>query len=176
MKPMLLMLVLVAFAAPALAQQAEKAAFFRNLSAQCGRTFTGASTFPDDPAHDFAGKVLTATLTSCTDTEIRMAFVVGEDRSRTWILRLSAEGLHFTHDHRDPDGTPHAITNYGGWATDAGSAYRQHFPADAATGALIPAAVTNVWTFLLDPEAGTLTYHLSRHGQPRYEAVLRADG
>ena len=42
--------------------------------------------------------------------------------------------------------------------------------ADADTGALIPAAVTNVWTFTIDRKAGTLTYYLERHGQPRYKA------
>ena len=54
--------------------------------------------------------------------------MVGEDRSRTWILTLSEKGLLFKHDHRHPDGTPDKITMYGGWAAEGGTAYLNVFP------------------------------------------------
>jgi hypothetical protein len=98
---------------------------------------------------------------------------VNEDKSRTWILTLSDDGLLFKHDHRHEDGTPDTLTNYGGWATDGGSRFSQSFPADAETGALIPEAVTNVWTFTIDRDAGTFTYFLERHGMPRYKAEFK---
>lgn len=150
-----------------------KAEFFAEMSTLCGQTLKGKSVWPDDPSHDFHGADLTATFASCSDTQIRIPFHVNEDRSRTWILTKSDKGLLFKHDHRHDDGSPDSVTNYGGWAHDAGSRFEQSFMADADTGALIPAAVTNVWTFTIDRKAGTLTYYLERHGQPRYKAEFK---
>lgn len=146
--------------------------FFDNLSALCGQTFSGASTYPDDPAHDFAGQLLVAAFNDCQSDEIRIQFDVGEDRSRTWVITQTDQGLLLKHDHRHADGTPDEITNYGGWANDQGGPWQQYFPADAETAALIPAAATNVWMFHYDPQSGILTYDLTRHGQPRYQAKL----
>jgi len=146
--------------------------FFANLPALCVQTSSGASTFPDDPDHDFAGKKLVATFNDCRPKEIRIQFDVGEDRSRTWVITQSDDGLLLKHDHRHADGTPDEITNYGGWANDQGKQWQQHFPADAETAALIPAASTNVWMLHYDPQKQTLTYDLQRHGLPRYQAQL----
>ena len=148
------------------------AGFFAALQAQCGARYAGASTFPLDPAHDFAGKTLVAEINSCQPDEIRIPFAVGDDRSRTWIVRRNADGLSWHHDHRHADGSPDAVTMYGGMATDSGTVLQQAFAADAYTAALLPAAATNVWTVTLSADGSTLTYHLARHGQPRYEAVL----
>ena len=145
--------------------------FFENVKKLCGERFEGVTEFPQDPKHDFAGKKLVIHVETCTEGEIRIPFRVGEDRSRTWILRLSDEGLLLKHDHRHADGTPDEVTMYGGWATE-GDDLRQRFAADAETAKLIPEAATNVWTIELDPESGSLTYALERHGQPRYKAVF----
>lgn len=146
--------------------------FFENLSSLCGQIFTGASTYPDDPDHDFAGKILVASFSECSADEIRVKFEVGEDRSRTWIVSKSQQGLLLKHDHRHTDGTPDEITNYGGWANDAGTPWRQYFAADQETAALIPAASTNVWMLQYEPQSQTLTYDLKRHNKPRYQAQL----
>src|SRR5688572_20569128 len=68
-------------------------AFFENLKKMCGRRFAGETQFPPDPNHPLAGKKLFMSLDSCSDRELRIPFVVGEDRSRTWILTLSEKGL-----------------------------------------------------------------------------------
>ena len=95
-----------AVSAPAHAPDA-RGQFFDALSALCGARFEGAMTFPVDAAHDFAGKRLVATVASCTATEIRVPFVVGEDQSRTWIISRGSGGpAAFKHDHRHADGTP----------------------------------------------------------------------
>src|SRR3546814_1248966 len=52
----------------------------------------------------------------------------GWDRSRTWIVSRTGAGLRLKHDHRHADGTPHAVTLYGGDTADAGTAARQTFP------------------------------------------------
>jgi hypothetical protein len=163
-----------ALSPPAQAPDA-RAQFFDTLGALCGARFEGAMSFPDGP-HDFAGKRLVATVASCTPTEIRVPFVVGEDRSRTWVFSRVDDGLQLKHDHRHEDGTPDEVTMYGGMASAAGSAQVQSFPADAHTARLIPAAAGNVWTVSLDPDGKRLSYHLDRDGKPRFTAVLaRAD-
>ena len=153
--------------------QNNQQAFYDNLASLCGQTFTGASTFPDDPDHDFAGKLLVADFNDCRDQEIRIQFDVGEDRSRTWVVTRSESGLLLKHDHRHADGTPDEITNYGGWSNDHGNEWQQYFPADGETAALIPAAATNVWMLQYDPQSKILTYDLKRHGKPRYQAQLK---
>jgi hypothetical protein len=150
--------------------------FFATLTRLCGARFEGAMTFPADPAHDFAGKRLVASLASCADSEIRVPFQVGEDRSRTWIITRTTSGLQLKHDHRHADGTPDSVTMYGGKATATGTALAQSFPADAHTAALIPAAVTNVWSVTLSADGSSLTYHLERDARPRFTAVLRRVG
>jgi len=146
--------------------------FFNNLTSLCGDVFTGASTYPDDPEHDFAGKKLVADFAECSEDEIRIKFAVGEDHSRTWVITKSDKGLLLKHDHRHADGTPDDITNYGGWANQAGTGYKQYFEADQETAELIPEAATNVWMLSYDPEKQVLTYDLKRHNKPRYQAQL----
>jgi hypothetical protein len=107
----------------------------------------------------------------CSDDRIRIPFIVGEDRSRTWILKRHGDRLQLEHDHRHADGSPDAVTLYGGTSTNAGRAGEQYFPADEATRRMIEAAFSNVWTIQVD--AGrTLTYGLRRLGTER---VFRID-
>ena len=172
-KSPLLLLAVITLSACVEKPQNSQQAFFDNLASLCGQKFTGASTFPDDPKHDFAGKLLVADFNACQTEEIRIQFDVGEDQSRTWVVTQSDQGLLLKHDHRHADGTPDEITNYGGWANDQGNSWHQFFPADGETANLIPAAATNVWMLHYDPQSKVLTYDLKRHGQPRYQAQLK---
>ena len=86
-------------------------AFFKKLKKMCGKTFEGATEFPTNADHPLVGKRLLMKVESCADTEIRIPFQVGEDKSRTWIITLGGKGLLFKHDHRHADGTPDKITN-----------------------------------------------------------------
>lgn len=148
-------------------------AFFENIKKLCGQSFEGATEFPLDPDHPLAGKKLVITVDSCSEKEIRIPFQVGEDKSRTWILRLDQQGLLFKHDHRHADGTPDEVTMYGGRAASEGTEYRQRFPADSDTKKLIPEAATNVWMIELNKEKMQLVYYLERHNEPRYRAVFK---
>lgn len=147
--------------------------FFNHFADLCGSVFQGYSSFPDDPEHDFYGKLLTASITTCTEDEIRIPFQVGDDQSRTWIITRTSNDLTLKHDHRHADGTPDEITNYGGTTADYGSEYSQSFPADAFTAELIPAAATNVWTLSLSEDKQSLTYYLERNNRPRFKAELQ---
>ncbi|NOT08009.1 MAG: hypothetical protein HOP28_07370 [Gemmatimonadales bacterium] len=147
--------------------------FFDTLKSLCGARFEGAKTFPADSSDSFAGQLLVAEVTSCTTVALRVPFAVGTDRSRTWVFTRIGGGLQLKHDHRHPDGTPDAITMYGGMAGLSGTSLAQSFAADAYTATLIPAASTNVWTVSLSADSLTLTYHLERGSQPRFTAVLK---
>lgn len=147
--------------------------FMATLGSLCGQRFEGAMTYPPDPKHDFAGKRLLAHVATCNSALIRVPFIVGEDRSRTWILTRSPVGLQLQHDHRHADGTPDAVTLYGGMARANGSALTQSFAADDDTGKRIPGAASNVWTLSFSADGSTLTYHLVRDAKPRFTAVLR---
>lgn len=165
-------LLAAALTTPAHAGGDNRDAFFANLGTLCGATFEGASVFPREPGDAFAGKKLVANVATCTENEIRVPFIVGEDRSRTWIFTRSAAGLELKHDHRHADGTPDEQTMYGGMASDKGTPHAQSFHADAYTAKLIPAASTNVWTVTLSPDGKTLTYFLERDAKPRFKAEL----
>lgn len=147
--------------------------FFAALKGLCGARFEGAMTFPEDSQHDFAGKLLVANFASCSELEVRVPFLVGEDRSRTWVFTWTTDGLQLKHDHRHADGTPDAVTMYGGMASVSGTPFEQSFAADAYTAELIPAALTNVWTVSLSKDGTSLTYHLERDSKPRFTAVLK---
>lgn len=166
------MLGALAASATAHAHADSGAAFFARLGELCGSTFEGASVFPRDPGDAFAGKKLVAHVASCSADEIRIPFVVGEDRSRTWIIRKTPAGLELKHDHRHEDGTPDAQTMYGGVANGQASGLSQSFHADAYTAALIPAAATNVWTISIGPDGRSMAYNLARGGMPRFRAEL----
>lgn len=147
-------------------------AFFQNVKKLCGQSFEGATQLPQNPDHPLVDKKLVITIASCSDKEIRIPFQVGEDKSRTWILRLDEKGLLFKHDHRHADGTPDEVTMYGGWAAEEGTAYRQRFPADSDTRTLIPEAATNVWMIEIDKQKQEIVYYLERNNEPRYRAVF----
>jgi len=152
-------------------------AFFNNIKAQCGASFTGSTEFSssDDPNDPFVVNPLKMQISECSDTEIRMPFYVGADSSRTWILTLTPDGLLFKHQHLMPDGSPDSITNYGGMSDGTGTEWDQHFPADAFTASLDSLYTTNKWSLILDIENGIFDYKLQRHSKPRFEAKLMKD-
>jgi len=142
-------------------EKAPSKQFWDLLSTHCGKAFEGKLVSPEsDPR--FAGK-LVMHVRSCEDGRLRIPFFVGEDLSRTWVLTMDEQQLiQLKHDHRHADGSEDAVTQYGGKATNTGSANTQFFPADAFTAGLLPAAVGNVWWITVDETS--FTYNLRRLG------------
>ena len=145
------------------------AAFFNGVKRLCGKTFEGKivvdqpSPTADDP---FVGKRLLMHVRDCGARELRIPFIVGEDRSRTWIVSRTEAGLRLKHDHRHADGTPDDLTMYGGDTLSVGTVRRQSFPSDAETVALFTkhdrvVSVPNIWSLELN-DARTLVYELRR--------------
>lgn len=146
--------------------------FLEQLRPLEGQAFPGVVDESHTPENPFAGEPLVMHVLEAGPERARIALHVGEDRSRTWYLTMEQVRLRLRHDHRYPDGTPHDLTDYGGVAVRGGSPWRQSFPADPQTAALIPEAATNVWTMSHDPDLGVFVYDLTRHGRARFRAVF----
>lgn len=147
--------------------------FMTALASHCGQAFAGriinnlpASSTPDA----FEGKALVMHVRGCeTPTqELRVPFHVGDDHSRTWVLTRTDSGLRLKHDHRHEDGTPDAVTLYGGDTAAAGTAQRQAFPVDAESVAMFEregmnASLNNTWAMEVE-QGKRFVYELSRPG------------
>lgn len=135
-------------------------------NAYAGRVLVDTPATPDSP---FAGKPLVMHVRDCGDDEVRIPFHVGEDHSRTWVFRRVPAGLQLKHDHRHEDGSPDAVTMYGGDSsggrlTNKGL-IRIEFPVDAESIASfkangLPASVANTWAVELSQDR--FVYELSR--------------
>lgn len=156
-------------------------AFLAAVAAHCGKAYAGevvednpASTGPDP----FAGKRLVMHVRGCEDPsrELRVPFHVGDDHSRTWVLTRTGNGLRLKHDHRHEDGSPDAITLYGGDSRSPGTAQRQEFPVDADSVAMFRkadmlASTQNTWAMEIDTDR-QFVYELTRPDGRRFRVVF----
>jgi hypothetical protein len=152
-------------------------AFLARLRPLCGQAFAGrivVDTPTPTGADPFAGKALVMHVRECGPDAISIPFHVGDDHSRTWVLTRTAGGLRLKHDHRHADGSPDAVTMYGGDTLAPGSAARQEFPVDAQSRAMFTregraVSNTNVWALEISPVEGTppdtFVYELARPGR-----------
>jgi hypothetical protein len=160
----------------AAAESAPQDAFFAALASHCGKAYAGELVSSDAADADFVGAPMVMHIAECSEDRIAVPFHVqldGEwDRSRTWLITRTADGLRLKHDHRHADGEPDSVTMYGGDTApgEAGTARAQDFPVDAESIALferegLGASVTNVWTVEVDPagvDGGRFAYQLRR--------------
>ena len=150
-------------------------AFFDALSARCGKAYAGRLASDEDADAEMRGKAMVMHIRHCTADRIEIPFHIdglgpdgGWDRSRTWIVTRTGAGLRLKHDHRHADGTPDAVTLYGGDTADAGTATRQTFPVDAESIAMFEdtgrgVSTTNIWS--IKTTDASFTYGLDREGR-----------
>lgn len=166
----ILLIFLVSIAAGHLSAQTKPGSiqFWDKLKVHCGNAYEGTITEgADNPA--FKDKKLIMHIKSCEQDRIRIPFFVGEDKSRTWVLKYGNQRILLKHDHRHEDGSEDKVTQYGGWTTNDGLPEIQIFPADQETAVLIPLAATNVWWISINNEF--FTYNLKRIGTDRLFTV-----
>jgi hypothetical protein len=123
----------------------ETRAFWDGLQTLCGNAYEGAGIHVPATDTAFAGSRMVMHVASCSADEMRIPLHVGDDRSRTWVLRRVAGGLELKHIHRYEDGTESSNTNYGGTTASAGTPHRQEFPADAVSVAAVPGRASQFW-------------------------------
>lgn len=156
-------------------------AFWQELSRHCGKAYAGRLVSNEAPDADMRGAAMVMHVRECSANRIAVPFHVRRadgswDRSRTWLITRTPAGLRLKHDHRHEDGTPDAMTLYGGDTANAGTAAAQDFPVDAESIALFRAegrtvSVTNVWRVEVGP-AG-FAYQLTR--QPPNTRLFRVE-
>lgn len=161
--------------------QAPADAFMAAVAAHCGEAFEGriAVNEPKTDAPDpFDGKRLVMHVRGCENSaqELRIPFHVGDDHSRTWVLIRTDNGLRLKHDHRHEDGSPDAVTMYGGDSKPPGTAQRQSFPVDADSVAMFRKAnmavsTTNTWAMEIEPDQ-RFVYELTRPDGRRFQVVF----
>ncbi len=144
-------------------------AFFQRLATLCGKSFSGRLIAGNDSDAGFAKADLQAHARECSTREIRIAFDVGKDRSRTWIITRTDSGMGLKHRHMLKDGSEDPVSQYGGDTASAGTASRQEFPVDAFSKAMFTkdgreVSNTNVWAFEVEP-GQSLVYELARPGR-----------
>ncbi len=149
-----------------------QAAFLAGLRALCGQAFAGRLVSDDDADADMRAADMIMHVRDCDDDGVRIPFHVetaeGWDRSRTWIVRKSTEGLHLKHDHRHADGSEDAVSMYGGDTAGEGTQNRQEFHVDEESISLfrkegLHASVSNIWA--MDKDDSRFAYELRRTGE-----------
>ncbi len=140
--------------------------FTNNLTTLCGKSFAGQVVSTDAVDADWRAEAIIAGPVVCEVAAIKMPLAVGENTSRTWVIIPEKRRLTLKHDHRHEDGTPDAVSWYGGKAKTDGTATRQEFPVDDFSIALfekegLPASVVNTWAMEIEPGA-MFAYELSR--------------
>lgn len=161
-------------------------AFFARLTSLCGKAYAGRVVSTDAADADMRGKPLVMHVRECSEDQIRIPFHVGDDKSRTWVIRpmriiltgtrhtgsrsgqKTGSWLALKHDHRHADGSPDVLTDYGGEAF-GGTSVRQTFPADDFSKALFrtegnPVSAANVWAMEIRP-GRMFAYELRRPGR-----------
>ncbi|MFT2092728.1 hypothetical protein [Paraglaciecola sp. 2405UD69-4] len=141
--------------------------FFNSIAQHCGKAFNGKVTVDNQPSAAFDTD-LVMYVRRCNSSELQIPFYVGDNASRTWIIKKTGSGLSLKHDHRHKDGTSDPVTMYGGHTLDAGFNQVQSFPADHYSKALfvnqgLPQSITNTWQIFIYPN--TFTYRLVREGR-----------
>lgn len=154
-------LLLLAGCATTPAATAPQDAFWTALSSHCGKAYAGRMVTADAADADLAGSAMVMAVQDCSATRIAVPFHVQRadgtwDRSRTWLLTRTPQGLRLKHDHRHEDGSADPVTFYGGDTASPGTERTQSFPVDAESIAMfrregLSASVTNVWSVTVDP-------------------------
>ena len=163
----------MAFAAIAMAgcsgsgETSPSAEYFERLTQLCdGQAYAGRLVSTDEADADFQGVEMTIGPATCSGLAVRVPFRVGEDRSRTWEITRTTDGVRLKHDHRHRDGTEDVLTQYGGDSAGSVSVARHDFPADQETKDLfiregIEGSTQNTWSAEIEP-GDLFAYQMSR--------------
>ena len=145
----------------------------------CGKAYNGKIVSQNAADDGWRQEIITMHVRDCSGGEVKIALHVGDDRSRTWILRRENESIALRHDHRHEDGTPDSLTYYGGLSPiaqhqrissqdkTATDSIRLVFPADQSTKTLfdkenIPVSKDNIWAIDYNPSADLFAYEMTR--------------
>ena len=148
-------------------ESSPSAEYFERLTHLCdGQAYAGKLVSDDEADADFRDAEMSIGPATCSGLMVRIPFRVGDDRSRTWEITRTVDGIRLKHDHRHRDGSEDVLTQYGGDSDDTGTAARQNYPADDETKTLfvaegIEVSTQNTWTIEIEP-GDVFAYQMSR--------------
>ncbi len=135
--------------------------YFERLSLLCDKAYPGQLVSDQEADADMMGQPMIMHVATCDQTEIQIPFHISNadgswNRSRTWIITRTEDGLRLKHRHRHEDGSLDAVSNYGGDTSAEGTAERQEFPVDEESITLfkvegLDQSVTNTWAVEISP-------------------------
>ncbi|MGY0633928.1 hypothetical protein [Luteimonas sp. A478] len=141
--------------------------WWERLQALCGKAYAGQLVRAPEGDDTFRDRNVVIHVRDCSSNRVRIPLVIDDDRSRTWVLSRSADGIELRHDHRQADGSPDTVTMYGGITSNTGSADTQMFAADDQTREVIPGSgQRSVWLMEIHPD-GRFVYAGNRVGTER---------
>lgn len=135
--------------------------YFERLSILCGKAYPGQLVSDQEADADMAGQPMIMHVATCDQNEIQIPFHISNadgtwNRSRTWIITRTEDGLRLKHRHRHEDGSLDNVSNYGGDTATDGTNERQEYPVDDESIGLFKTAsleqsVTNIWAMEISP-------------------------
>jgi hypothetical protein len=147
--------------------------FMSHLAERCGDEYPGRAIIAPATDDTFRPAFLGMRLESCTEEQIRIAFLVDDDASRTWVLTMDGGDLVFTHEHMLEGDTLSSNSGWGGRAAaGSGTALFQHFPDHRWDPAQVPESRRSHWRMRIDAEHGQFVYYLDRGTTPAYRLVF----
>jgi hypothetical protein len=152
-------------------------AFWQSLRSLCGQAFEGRLVEASVTDSVALAAPLVLDVWQCYAEELRLAFHVGDDHSRVWLISPTDDGLSIEHALHGPDGEPLPFSGYGGATDSQGTATMQVFRPDDETLADVPSAVGTHWTLeVLPGERITYRLHSPATGDFRvdFDIVRRA--
>jgi len=141
--------------------------FMKSMSEMCGKAFEGQLVSTDEVDASFAAEKIVMHVRDCSPYELKIPLHVGDNRSRTWIITRTDDGLRLKHDHRHDDGHADEVTMYGGDSPVASLRTVFAFPADDFSKAMfdetgIPDSKQNTWVIELSDDQSVFAYQMSR--------------
>ena len=134
-------------------------AFWTQLRSLCGQSFVGTVVTAAAADSALAGQPLVLDFWQCYHRELRLAFHVGNDHSRVWLLASDQTALRLSHSLHDSTGAALRFSGYGGKTQDAGTPAKQVFHLEPGSLSQVPAAAGTTWTIEVLPRE-RLTYAL----------------
>lgn len=134
-------------------------AFWSSLRSLCGQAFEGRLVEASVADSAALAAPLALEVWQCYSDEIRLAFHVGDDHSRVWLISPTADGLSIEHSLHGPDGEPLPYSGYGGTTDSPGTATTQLFRPDDETLADVPSSTGTEWILEVVPRE-RITYRL----------------
>ena len=168
MKLITLPLFIAPFALLACKAQPDQAQqnFAANIQSLCGQAFAGQLVTDDPEDAAWRDADIKMHMFDCDGDEVKIALHIGQHRSMTWVVSGEAGSLSLRHDHRQKDGSPHALTNFGGTAEGL-TTTRAEFPANPESVDIfeqfeMPDPSGRKWALEFQSERGVFAYERQR--------------